>query len=79
MLDKIIIMFSVFAGLLVACRILLEYWFRSQKHMTRDEVSSLTLLEKIVYAFGRFCDKLQKNRELKDIKMEEEFGKGKML
>lgn len=79
MLENLFIVFVVLIGLLAACRMILEYWLRSQRHLPYEEVSNLTFLEKVTFAFGHFCDRIQKSRELRNIKMEEEFGKKKML
>lgn len=79
MLERIWMSAIIFIGLLAACRMLLEYWLRSQSHLPFEEVSSLTFLEKVTFVFENFCEKIQRSKDLLKIKLQELFGKQKLL
>lgn len=79
MLERTYWILFVIAGLMVACRMLWDYWLRSQVQMTPEEMSGLTFMEKAAFAFERFCSMISHATGFRKRRMEEKFGKQKLL
>ena len=79
MLETLFYVFLGITGLMVACRMLLEYWLRTQDHLSKEEISSLHISEKLAFAFERFCGNIDHAGELRKTMLEERFRKQKLL
>lgn len=79
MLENNIHLIIGIVGLLIMSFMLLRYWVRFRNSLVKERVSGLRLTEKMAFAFGEFCEMICQVTGFKKIKLEEGFGKQKLL
>lgn len=79
MLENNMLIIIEIVGLLIMSFMLLRYWMRFRNLCMREGMSGLRLSEKIAFSFGEFCERICQVTGFKKTKLEEGFGKQKLL
>lgn len=74
MLERMIMVLVSAAALLVTCWMLTEYWLRSVRKLSVERMSSLTVLERMAYAFEDFCGGVNHRKDFRRMHLEDEMG-----
>lgn len=78
MVKNLLIILVSAVALLLVCWILAEYWIRSVKKLSAEKISSLSLWNRIAFAFGDFCKEVNRKKNFGRMKVEDELGSVRM-
>lgn len=74
MLEKFFIIMVATVGLIIGCCMLVEYLLRSVREMPVENISSLSLFNRMVFAIEGFFGYVNHKKDFREMRIEEEMG-----
>lgn len=73
MLNTIFIILISAVALVIVCWILAEYWLRSVRQFSAEKISSLSILDRMGFAFEDFCGGVNHKKDFRRMRLEDEM------